>query len=104
MAEVVKVRDESVPGGGGNGGAGEGSRVGEAVSSAVGGLTEYPRRLRQFLHEVRVEMKQVTWPTRDDVVSTTWVVIVTVFFFGAFLAGVDVIVSHGVERVFRWFK
>src|SRR2546427_2568661 len=33
-------------------------------------ITEYPRRFRQFLHEVRVEMKQVTWPSRDDVVAT----------------------------------
>ena len=104
MAEGVKVSDESVPRGGGNGGAAEGSRVGEAVSSAVGGLVEHPRRLRQFLHEVRVEMKQVTWPTRDDVVSTTWVVIVTVFFFGLFLAGVDLVVGSGVGRVLQWFK
>ena len=36
---------------------------------------------REFLHEVRVEMKQVTWPSRDDVVSTTGVVIATVAFF-----------------------
>jgi len=34
-----------------------------------------------FLHDVRVEMKQVTWPSREDVVSTTWVVIATVAFF-----------------------
>src|SRR2546427_8573381 len=37
---------------------------------------------REFLHDVRVEMKQVTWPSREDVVATTWVVIATVAFFG----------------------
>ena len=41
-------------------------------------LGEHPRRWRNFLHEVRVEMRQVTWPTRNEVISTTWVVIVTV--------------------------
>ena len=34
-----------------------------------------------FLHDVRVEMKQVNWPSRLDVWSTTIVVIVTVAFF-----------------------
>jgi len=34
--------------------------------------------------DVRVEMKQVTWPSKDDVVSTTTVVIATVFFLRRF--------------------
>jgi preprotein translocase subunit SecE len=58
---------------------------------------------REFLHDVRVEMKQVTWPNRDDVISTTWVVVVTVAFFGAFLAVVDKLVQMGVAYVFKKF-
>ncbi len=58
---------------------------------------------REFLHDVRVEMKQVTWPSREDVVSTTWVVIATVAFFGAFLAVVDKLVQLGVAYVFKRF-
>ncbi|HYW99093.1 MAG TPA: preprotein translocase subunit SecE [Candidatus Elarobacter sp.] len=55
------------------------------------------------MHDVRVEMKQVTWPSREDVVSTTWVVIATVAFFGAFLAVVDKLVQLGVAYVFKRF-
>ena len=58
---------------------------------------------REFLHDVRVEMKQVTWPSREDVVSTTWVVIATVAFFGVFLAVVDKLVQLGVAYVFKRF-
>ncbi len=58
---------------------------------------------REFLHDVRVEMKQVTWPSREDVVSTTWVVIATVAFFGVFLAVVDKLVQLGVAYVFKKF-
>jgi preprotein translocase subunit SecE len=58
---------------------------------------------REFLHDVRVEMKQVTWPAREDVVSTTSVVIATVFFFAAFLAVVDWLVQRGVTYVFKIF-
>ena len=58
---------------------------------------------REFLHDVRVEMKQVTWPSREDVVSTTGVVIATVFFFGVFLAVVDWLVQMGVMRIYKIF-
>jgi preprotein translocase subunit SecE len=58
---------------------------------------------REFLHDVRVEMKQVTWPSREDVVATTWVVIATVAFFGVFLAVVDKLVQLGVAYVFKRF-
>jgi preprotein translocase subunit SecE len=58
---------------------------------------------REFLHDVRVEMKQVTWPSRDDVVATTSVVIATVFFFGVFLAVVDWLVQRGVTYIFKVF-
>ena len=58
---------------------------------------------REFLHDVRVEMKQVTWPSREDVVSTTGVVIATVAFFGVFLAIVEWLAQHGMERLFNYF-
>jgi preprotein translocase SecE subunit len=47
-------------------------------------LGGYPKRMRSFLHDVRVEMKQVNWPSRADVFSTTIVVTVTVAFFGIY--------------------
>ena len=62
-----------------------------------------PARWRGFLHEVRVEMRQVTWPTRHEVFVTTWVVIVTVAFFGVFFFGVDSTVSWLVQRIIKLF-
>ena len=70
--------------------------VGEKVSGTVAGT-------REFLHDVRVEMKQVTWPSREDVVSTTWVVVATVAFFGVFLWIVDMGVQWGVQYIFKKF-
>ena len=58
---------------------------------------------REFLQETRVEMKKVTWPSREDVISTTGVVIATVFFFGVFLWLVDLGVQHGVQYIFKKF-
>jgi len=75
---------------------------GGAGSELTKKVTGTVAHTREFLH-VRVEMKQVTWPSREDVVSTTWVVIATVAFFGAFLAVVDKLVQMGVAYVFKRF-
>jgi preprotein translocase subunit SecE len=56
---------------------------------------------REFLAEVRNEMKRVTWPSRREVYATTVVVILTSIFFGLYLAGVDYVISHVVTWVIR---
>jgi preprotein translocase subunit SecE len=65
---------------------------------------EYPRRLGQFFHDVRVETRQVNWPTPQDVRSTTLVVIVTVTFFGAFFFVTDRTVSYFIQHLLAYFK
>jgi preprotein translocase subunit SecE len=91
--QAVKVKNEESQG---NAITGAAAGLGQKVTGTV-------RDTREFLHDVRVEMKQVTWPSRDDVVSTTGVVIATVFFFGVFLAIVDWLVQMGLARVFKIF-
>jgi preprotein translocase SecE subunit len=74
------------------------------AASGIGGkITGTVQDTKEFLHDVRVEMKQVTWPSREDVVATTGIVIATVFFFGVFLAAVDWLVQRGVTYVFKVF-
>jgi preprotein translocase subunit SecE len=96
MADAIKVKEGGERRGGGPGGP-------NAIASAFDKLGEYPRRWRGFLHEVRVEMRQVTWPTRHEVFVTTWVVIVTVAFFGIYFFGVDSAVSWLVQRIIKYF-
>jgi preprotein translocase subunit SecE len=93
MATAVKVKNEESQG---NAITGAAAGIGQKVTGTV-------HDTREFLHDVRVEMKQVTWPSREDVVSTTGVVIATVFFFGVFLALVDWLVQMGLARVLKIF-
>jgi preprotein translocase subunit SecE len=51
----------------------------------------------QFLREVRVETKKVTWPTRKETLASTVVVLVTTFIIAFFLGGVDLLLSKLVE-------
>ncbi len=91
--QSVKVKNEES---GSSAITGAAAGIGERISGTV-------TDTREFLHDVRVEMKQVTWPSKDDVVATTTVVIATVFFFGLFLAVVDWLVQRGVAYVFKIF-
>ena len=50
--------------------------------------------VRAFLGEVRGELDKVTWPTRDEVRGTTIIVLITVFFFGFYLYGLDIVMSY----------
>ncbi|MDR1572356.1 MAG: preprotein translocase subunit SecE [Clostridiales Family XIII bacterium] len=38
--------------------------------------------IREYFKGVRVEMKKVVWPTRKELVSYTWTVLITCFAFG----------------------
>jgi preprotein translocase subunit SecE len=60
-------------------------------------------RSRDFLMEVRNEMKRVTWPSRKEVYATTLVVILTSVFFGLYLFGVDLAFNAVIQQVFQRF-
>ena len=91
--QAVKVKNEDSQG---NAITGAASGLGEKVTASIEGTKE-------FLHDVRVEVKQVTWPSREDVISTTGVVIATVAFFGVFLAIVEKIAQLGLDRLLKYF-
>ncbi len=59
-------------------------------------LKSGPERLKSFLLDVRNELKKLYTPTMPEVRATTAVVLITVFIFAAYFAGVDYIISHSV--------
>jgi preprotein translocase subunit SecE len=46
-----------------------------------------------FLREVRDELRKVVWPTRDEVIRLTGVVILVSLLVGIFLGGADFILT-----------
>ncbi len=55
---------------------------------------------RQFLREVRQELKRVNWPTRQELVAYTVVVLVAVIVLTSFVYGLDYVFSKFVLKVF----
>ncbi len=54
---------------------------------------------KQFLREVKQELKKVTWPSRKDTLSATVIVLVTVFVIAVFLG----IVDSGLSSLIKMF-
>jgi len=57
------------------------------------------KRLSNFLRDVRAEIKKVTWPSKNEVYSTTIVVILATFFFGFYLYFMDLIFSWVIKHI-----
>ncbi|HEX9824720.1 MAG TPA: preprotein translocase subunit SecE [Actinomycetota bacterium] len=55
---------------------------------------------RQFLKEVRGELKKVNWPSRREMLTYTLVVLVTVVVLTSYVFGLDFAIARGVFRVF----
>jgi preprotein translocase subunit SecE len=58
-------------------------------------------RAIQFLREVKIELKKVTWPTRKQTLGSTAVVIVLVMIISVFLGLVDLSLGNLVRAVFK---
>ncbi len=54
-------------------------------------INRLPKKTISFLKEVRVEMKKVTWPTREETIKYTLIVIGTSAVVAVFLGGLDFI-------------
>ncbi len=64
---------------------------------------EWWTRTKSFLREVRSEMTKVAWPSQNEVVSTTGVVIVAVIFFGVYLWLCDLAFFEAIDFIFKTF-
>ena len=64
-----------------------------------GGPKKQRITVSQFLTEVRAEMKKVTWPTRDEVVSYTIVVMVTTVLTGGLIYFADILFTKLVDII-----
>ena len=58
-------------------------------------------RIREFVQDVLVEFRKVTWPSRQELINSTTVVIVVTVVLAFFLGGVDIALTRLVERILR---
>jgi len=59
------------------------------------------QKIRDFFQEVSVELKKVSWPTRQQTVNATVVVIVVSFIVAFFLGMVDIVLARIVGSIMK---
>ncbi|MFO0752503.1 MAG: preprotein translocase subunit SecE [Thermodesulfovibrionales bacterium] len=58
-------------------------------------------RLKVFFHDVKIEAKKVNYPSRDELIGSTWVVITTVVISSIFLGVVDLSLAKIIKLLVR---
>jgi preprotein translocase subunit SecE len=74
---------------------------GNFLSKFFDGVVGQWKTFTEFLGDVRAEMRKVVTPSRKEVESTTFVVIVAVGIFGLFFFVVDSIFSQAMEALYH---
>jgi len=58
---------------------------------------------KDYVNDLKLEMRRVSWPNRKQVESTTAVVIISVFLFAGYFAIVDSLLQRGLKSVLDFF-
>ena len=56
-------------------------------------------RFVHFLKETRIELRKVVWPTREETIKTTGIIMVAVVIVAIFLWIVDAFFTWGVQSI-----
>ncbi len=62
---------------------------------------DFLRRVQEFVREVVAEFRKVAWPSRQELINSTVVVITVTVVVSLFLGAVDVALARIVERILR---
>jgi len=68
--------------------------------SMVARIGRWPVAVKDYVGELQMEMRRVSWPSWKQVRATTIVVIVAVFAFAAYFYVVDLMFGTAITRVF----
>ena len=59
-------------------------------------------KIVKFLKETKAEMRKVTWPTRDELIGSTKIVIIATLVVTLFIGIIDQILTLIIRRLLGW--
>ena len=74
--------------------------AGLIIAAVIASTTQKGRDFFGFVKSANIERQKIVWPTRNETLQTTLVVIAVVVVIGAFLSLVDVFFSWSVSSLF----
>jgi len=69
------------------------------VAIAISSTTTLGQNLIGFGREARMEVRKVVWPTRQETIQTTFMVMVAVIIIGIFLWLVDMVLAQAIQMI-----
>jgi preprotein translocase subunit SecE len=60
-------------------------------------------RLTNYVQETKEELKKCTWPSRDELKGSTFVVLLSILALGVFTVGVDLVMTFIVKGITSGF-
>ena len=66
-------------------------------------IQHWPMAVKEYVNELKLEMRRVSWPNRKQVEGTTAVVIFSVFAFAGYFAIVDGVLRWGIQNLLNFF-
>ncbi len=75
--------------------------LGLVAGGLVFGLTAKGRMALEYFGEARFELRKVIWPTRQETVRTTIMVMIVVVIISLLLATMDFFISGGIRLLLR---
>ena len=69
------------------------------VAIAISSTTTLGKNIIGFGREARMEVRKVVWPTRQETVQTTFMVIVAVIIIGIFLWLIDMVLAEAIQLI-----
>ena len=58
-------------------------------------------KITQYVNDVQQEISKVSWPRREELVSTTGVVLFVCVVFSIFVFGIDIVLSRLLKLIFK---
>ncbi|MCK5503936.1 MAG: preprotein translocase subunit SecE [Thermodesulfovibrionia bacterium] len=58
-------------------------------------------KIKNFFKEVKIELKKVAFPSRDEVIGSTKVVVVLVLIVATFLGLIDMLLSRLISTIVK---
>ncbi|MCX7661703.1 MAG: preprotein translocase subunit SecE [Candidatus Omnitrophica bacterium] len=58
-------------------------------------------KIKKFFQEVKIEINKVSWPTRQELLSSSWLVIILTFIMSIFLGIIDLSLSKILSLILK---
>jgi len=69
------------------------------LAAVVIAWSQYGTDLRQFMHDARIELRKIVWPSRQETGMTTMVVFIFVLAAGLFFWGLDLVLAWATRAL-----